>query len=120
MDLKPDFLGKVSIKITMENGEIRMHVKTEDAAVKGLFSDQSASLQSALKEKGIVISSVDVTYQDPLSAGREAFGQQTGGYSQRREGYAGRGNDRYSGGELYDATTPATELRGGSQVEYLA
>ena len=120
VDLKPDFLGKVSIKITMENGEIRMHVKTEDAAAKGLFSDQSASLQSALKEKGIVISTVDVSYQDPLSAGREAFGQQTGGNGQRREGQVGRGSERYSGGELYDATAPAAELLGGSSVEYLA
>ena len=120
MDLKPDFLGKVSIKITMENGEIRMHVKTEDAAAKGLFSDQSAPLQSALKEKGIVISTVDVSYQDPLSAGHEAFGQQTGGNSQRREGQVGRGGERYSGSDLYDTTTPAAELLGGSQVEYLA
>ena len=121
LDLKPDFLGKVSIKITMENGEIRMHVKTEDAAAKGLFSDQSASLQSALKEKGIVISNVDVSYQDPLSAGREAFGQQTGGGNgQRREGHVGRGSERYSGSEFFDATSAAAELLGGSQVEYLA
>ncbi len=120
VELKPEFLGKVSIKLTMENGEVRMHVHTEDAAVKGLFSDHSGSLQNALKEKGIVISTVDVSYQDPMAAGREAFGQQAGGNGQRREGQIGWSADRYSGSELFDTTVPVSELLGGSSVEYLA
>ncbi len=120
VELKPDFLGKVSIKLTMENGEVRMHVQTEDAAVKGLFSDHSGSLQSALKEKGIVISTVDVSYQDPMAAGREAFGQQSGGNGQRREGHMGWSADRYSGSELFESTAPVSEMLGGSSVEYLA
>lgn len=120
VELKPDFLGKVSIKLTMQDGEIRMHVRTDDMAVKGMFSDQTSSLASALKEKGITISTVDVSYQDPMAAGREAFSQSGGGNSQKREGQIGWTADRYGGSELFDTTTPTAELLGGSSVEYLA
>lgn len=119
VDLKPDFLGKVSIKLTMENGEVRMHVKTHDAAVKGLFSDQSGPLQSALKERGIIITTVDVSYQEAMTTGHEAFGQQAGGNGQRKEGQIGWSTERYSG-DLFDAAAPVAELLGGSSVEYLA
>lgn len=120
VDLKPDFLGKVSIKLTMEGGEIRMHVRTDDPTVKGMFSDQTSSLQNALKEKGIVISNVDVSYQEPMTAGREPFGQSSGGGGQNREGQTGWSSDRYSGGDVFETITPVSELRVGSSVEYLA
>jgi flagellar hook-length control protein FliK len=120
VDLKPDFLGKVSIRLTMQDGEIRMHVKTDDPAVKGMFSDQTNSLTTALKEKGIVISTVDVSYQDPTATGRDTFGQPGGGGGQRREGQPGWTQDRYAGGDVFDAAAPAAELRSGSSVEYLA
>ncbi len=120
VDLKPDFLGKVSIKLTMEGGEIRMHVRTDDLTVKGMFSDQTSSLQNALKEKGIVLSNVDVSYQEPMAAGRESFGQSSNGGGQKREGQAGWSSDRYSGGDVFETITPISELRVGSSVEYLA
>jgi len=120
VELKPDFLGKVSIKLTMQDGEIRMRVQTDDLMVKGMFSDQTSSLTNALKEKGIVISTVDVSYQDPMAAGREAFSQSGGGNGQKREGHVNWSADRYSGSDLFDTITPTTELLGGSSVEYLA
>jgi flagellar hook-length control protein FliK len=120
VDLKPDFLGKVSIRLTMQDGEIRMHVRAEDPAVRGMFSDQTNALVSAMKEKGIVLSGVDVSPQDPMTAGREAFAQSgNGGGSQRREGQNGWITDRY-GGEAFETLTPVSELLGGSSVEYLA
>ena len=74
VELKPDFLGKVSIKLTMEDGNIRMQIRTDDASVRGMLSDQTSSLQSALREKGITLASVDVTYesQASLSGDRQA------------------------------------------------
>jgi flagellar hook-length control protein FliK len=72
VELKPDFLGKVSIRLTMEDGSIRMQIKTDDASVRGMLSDQSSSLQNALKEKGIMLESVDVTYENQASLDGEA------------------------------------------------
>ena len=123
VDLKPDFLGKVSIRLTMQDGEVRMHVRTDDPAVKGMFSDQASALTSALKEKGIALSSVDVSYQDPTAAGREAFAQAGNSDGQRREGQTGWTADRYAGSDvsdMFETLTPVSELLGGSSVEYLA
>jgi flagellar hook-length control protein FliK len=120
VELKPDFLGKVSIRLTMQDGEIRVHVRTDDPAVKGMFSDQTNSLTAALKEKGIALSAVDVSYQDPMATGREAFAQSGNGGGQKREGQAGWTADRYNGGEMFETLVPVSELLGGSSVEYLA
>ena len=119
VELKPDFLGKVSIRLTLENGGIRMQVKTDDASVKGLFSEQAGSLQSALKEKGIVLSNVDVSYQESMLPGRDASGQ-SAGFGQRKDRQDGWSGERHPGGDLYDAITQTSELLGGSLVEYLA
>jgi flagellar hook-length control protein FliK len=123
VDLKPDFLGKVSIRLTMQDGEVRMHVRADDPTVRGMFSDQASALTSALKEKGIAISMVDVSYQDPTAAGREASAQTGNSGGQRREGQAGWTADRYAGsdiGDMFETLTPVSELLGGSSVEYLA
>lgn len=123
VELKPDFLGKVNIKLTMENGEVRMHVRAEDAVAKGLFADQASTLQHALKEKGIIVSTVDVTTyrQDAATTGRESQGQHAGGGNgQRNNGQTARSTERYSGGDRFDLTAPTSEMLGGSSVEYLA
>ena len=120
VELKPEFLGKVSIRLTMQDGEIRMQIRAEDPAVRGMFSDQANALVSAMKEKGIVLSGVDISQQDPMTAGREAFTQSgNGGGSQRRENQIGWITDRY-GSETFETLTPVSELLGGSSVEYLA
>jgi len=90
VNLKPDFLGKVRIKLTMENGSIRMLIKTDDQSVRGMLSDQTTALQSALKEKGVLLSNVDVTYesQTPTDAGGRSSGQNGGSGRQTAGGSA--------------------------------
>ena len=120
VELKPEFLGKVSIRLTMQDGEIRMQIRAEDPAVRGMFSDQANELVSAMKEKGIVLSGVDITQQNPMTAGREAFAQSgNGGGSHKRESQISWITDRY-GSEAFETLTPVPELLGGSSVEYLA
>ena len=119
VELKPDFLGRVSIRLTLEDGEIRMQIKTDDPGVKGLFADQAGSLQNALKEKGIALSNIDITYQESMLPGREAFGQSADG-GQRNDGQTGWSTERHPGGDLYDSVAQTSELLGGSTVEYLA
>lgn len=116
VELKPDFLGKVSIKLTMEDGTIRMHVKTDDMFVKGMLTDQASLLQNELKEKGITLSSFDVTYENQasLSGEKQPFEQNDGG---RRQGvyYAQAETARYE-----PAAEPYSFYIGNSSVEFLA
>ena len=60
IQLKPEYLGKLNIKLLMENGVLRVNIKTQDASVKGLISDQLQVFQSAMQEKGITVSNIDV------------------------------------------------------------
>ena len=120
VELKPDFMGKVSIKVTMEGDSIRMQIKTDDMSVKGMLTDQTTSLQNALKDKGITLTSVDVSYDNQASLSGE----------QQQPYERGDGGGRQS--SVYYATQsepagyePAAETYGGyyvgnSSVEFLA
>lgn len=115
--LKPEFLGEVNIKLTMEDGVIRMQIKTDDMSVRGMLSDQAASLQNALKEKGVTLSSVDVTYesQASLDGGKQPFEQNDG---QRRQGGMYYAHAESAGYE--PAAEPYSYYVGNSSVEFLA
>ena len=115
--LKPEFLGKVNIKLTMEDGVIRMQIKTDDMSVRGMLTDQASSLQNALKEKGITLTSVDVTYesQASLDGGKQPFEQNDG---QRRQGGMYYAHAEPTGYE--PASDPYSYFVGNSSVEFLA
>lgn len=80
IQLKPEFLGKVNIKLTMESGSIKVQIKTNDSAVKGLVSENLVSLQNMLEDKGVNVSNIDVYYESQTFAGndQQAFNQNTG------------------------------------------
>ncbi len=116
VELKPDFLGKVSIKLTMEGGNIRMQIKAEDASVRGMLSDQTSSLTDALKEKGITLTSINVTQEgqaSSLGGNRQPYEQ--GGSRQNAAYYAQTGT-----AVLESAAEPYSCFIGNSSVEFLA
>lgn len=120
VELKPDFMGKVSIKVTMEGDSIRMQIKTDDMVVKGMLTDQTTSLVSALKDKGITLTNVDVSYdnQASLSGQQQPF--------ERGDGGSGRQSGLYYATQAETGSfEPAAESYGGyyvgnSSVEFLA
>ncbi len=118
VELKPDFLGKVSIKLTMEDGNIRMQIKTDDMSVRSMLSDQTSALQSALKEKGVELTSVDIAYQSQTSfdgGGGRPFEEQNGNAWQSSPYYA------QADAAATDAVTESYSYYvGNSSVEYLA
>lgn len=121
VELKPDFLGKVNIKLSMENGEIRMQIKTDDANVKSLFADQAASMQSALKDKGIAVTNIDVTYQSQMQTGSEqrSFSRQSGDRKPGSRLHVPL--DPLAGPGAFETMSALTGYAGdGSSVEYLA
>ena len=116
VELKPDFLGKVRIKLTMEDGSIRMQIKTDDMSVKGMLSDQVSSLKSELNEKGITLTNVDIMYENQASSGgsRETY-EQNGG---SRQGSMFQAQPEAGG---YEPTEePYSYYIGNSSVEFLA
>ena len=117
VELKPDFLGKVSIKLTMQDGAIRMQIKAEDMSVRSMLADQTAALQSALKDKGVTLTSVDVTYhsQASLDSGGQPFEQHNSGGRQHGSYYAQAETSAFEA-----ATETYSYYVGNSSVEFLA
>ncbi len=118
VELKPDFLGKVSIKLTMEDGNIRMQIKTDDMSVRSMLSDQTSALQSALKEKGVELTSVDIAYQSQTSfdgGGGRPFEEQNGNAWQSSPYYA-----QADAAATAAVTESYSYYVGNSSVEYLA
>ena len=121
VELKPDFLGRVNIKLTMEDGKMKMQIKTEDMAVKGLFTDQIPALHNALRDKGIVMSNIDVVYEEPSFSGSEQRqpNQQNSPDTSRKA--PGGGFERLAGNAQYDAPAALQGLLfGNSTVEFRA
>lgn len=117
VELKPEFLGKVRIKLTMERGSIHMLIHAEDPAVRQMLSDHSPDLVGALKDKGIALTGMDVSYESPA-----AFD----GQSQQPSG--GKGNGRQGGMRALAQTETRAEqswdafslYAGNSTVEFFA
>jgi hypothetical protein len=93
--LKPEFLGKLSIKLVMEGESIKAHIKAADQYVKGLISEQLPELSQALKEKGVNMTNIEVTYESPMWSSTD---QQFHGHSQNMAG-SEKGMGSYAAGE---------------------
>ncbi|MDD5018488.1 MAG: flagellar hook-length control protein FliK [Eubacteriales bacterium] len=121
MELKPDFLGKVNIRLTMEDGNLKMRIRTEDMAVKELFSNEIPALQTMLKEKGFTVSDINVAYESQAFSNNEAF-EQNGDSGTGKQSYPNElSYDQTAESVLYDAVMDLPGLYAGtSSVEYLA
>ncbi len=51
--LKPDFLGKVVIKLTLEEGSLVARISASNAGVQEAFQAQAPSLTTALQQQGV-------------------------------------------------------------------
>ena len=62
IQLKPEFLGKVAIQLTLGDAGLEIKIKANDAGVKGLIADQLTQLTSSLNDKGVKVTNVDVVF----------------------------------------------------------
>lgn len=69
--LRPEFLGKLSIKLVMGEDGIKAQLKTQSEAVKAVMGEQIAALHETLKEKGIPVSQIEVAYEAPAFNGQQ-------------------------------------------------
>ena len=82
VQLRPEFLGKVSIRLTLEKSGLKVHIKAGDDSVKAMLADQASPLQSLLKEKGVAVTGIEVTSDEsaPASYDGQAYRRNESGY----------------------------------------
>ncbi len=86
IELKPDFLGKVSIRLSLDENGVQARIRADDPTVKSMINGQINQLIEALNDKGVRINTVDVVY-----TGAESMLQNPGeGGGARRDGAAAR------------------------------
>lgn len=103
--LMPEHLGDVLVKITMEKGNLSAKVITENAQVKELIDQNLDQLRINLGEKGINVSSLEVSVdQNPHAFGRnETYSQ----YKARLKTFRNTGVRVEGVGVAYQETSPA-------------
>jgi flagellar hook-length control protein FliK len=59
LQLKPDFLGKVILKVSSENGNTVARIITESTFAKDLLNSGFSELKEALREQGVIIEELE-------------------------------------------------------------
>jgi flagellar hook-length control protein FliK len=61
LNLKPDFLGQIHMRIVTENQQVTLKISTEFAAVKEIIENNIHQLKADLQNHGLEINSLDVS-----------------------------------------------------------
>lgn len=69
IDLKPDFLGKMTIRVVMRNGNVIAQIKTANNELSKQISEQLPMLKESMQEKGMNIHDVEVSCESMLGSG---------------------------------------------------
>ncbi len=62
IQLKPEFLGKVSIQLSVGDQGLQVKILTEDSGIKNLIGAQINQLAETLADRGVKVSDIDVVY----------------------------------------------------------
>ncbi|MCG8402500.1 MAG: flagellar hook-length control protein FliK, partial [Firmicutes bacterium] len=82
IDLKPDHLGRLSLKVVTEHGMVAAKIVAENQQVKQVLESNMQLLKDSLEKQGMVIQGFSVSVRDDSSKslfGRDAWGQQRKG-----------------------------------------
>jgi|GEM_PF-2796110 len=122
IQLKPEYLGKLSIRLMMENGALRVNIKTADATVRGMISDQLPTLQSAMQDKGIEVSNVDVYFDNQtLTQDQRQMNEQHNNQGKHNRWQSENISDVSGVSAAYDAVFGLTDIQNDmGSVVYLA
>lgn len=121
VSLKPEHLGKLSIKLIMDSDGLRAQIKAADSSVSGLIRSELNTLSDSLKDKGIPVTQIDVSYDTAafLTDARQGnSGQYPGSSSKNRRTYTLNGTEPY--GALPALTDSQQLLIQGSSIEFQA
>lgn len=124
IQLKPDFLGKVSIQLSLTDAGLDIKIKADDPNVKNLIAGQIAQLSETLSDKGVNVTDIDVIYNDMTentynnpSGSSDGGGQADTPHTSRK---AAEVNLGFGLGFTEEADTVSVLDTGISSVEYRA
>lgn len=60
MRLDPPEMGKLTLSLTVANGEVKALIRTDKEATTGIIQEQLTQLKASLEEQGLKVSSLDV------------------------------------------------------------
>ena len=88
MHLKPDSLGKLSLKIIHERGEILAKITAENEQVKGILESNMQMLKDALEKNGLTVQSLSVSVGNGNENGQNK--ENSGGKTRTQSASLGR------------------------------
>ncbi len=120
--LKPDHLGKLSIKLIMDNDGIQAQIKAANASTRGLIQNELPALAEMLRDKGINVRQIEVSYEAPAFSFDTRQGPSQGQYSdspgKSQYSYAADRPEPY--GSIAESGGMQEILLQGSSVEFQA
>ncbi len=69
IDLKPDILGRVHLKISQEAGKVVAEIRAESASTKALIESGLSDLKTALSEKGFSFDALTISWSSSRGSG---------------------------------------------------
>lgn len=118
VELKPESLGKLSVKLVLDGDGMKAYIKTDNSSTKSLLQNEVAVLEQMLKDKGIDVSQISVTHEAVslgFTAQQQGKSQYEGAHSNKRTVLEGL--------ESYDSVMGASALEllpSNSSVEFMA
>ena len=91
MNLKPDHLGKLTLKVVTENGMVTAQMIAENQQVKQIIESNFNVLRDSLEKQGIVVQ------QFSVSVGQDSWNKGFNQDSQRNSSKNSKGNQNISG-----------------------
>lgn len=109
LQLYPEHLGKMEIKVVSHQGVISAQLTADSHAVKGMLESQVAQLQRTFAEMGLKVDKVEVTiassqmnFDAQDQATQQGDAQQFGRQSQNQGAFQGSGYQQWLGDEPID------------------
>ncbi len=117
--LRPESLGKVSIKLVMDDTGIKAQIKAESAAAKEALGEQINTLAESLKEKGIQVNHLEVTYEAPAFNTQQQYEGRNRGQSSHRNLRAYAAQNTQAVDSVYAGQESDLAIKNGS-IEFQA
>jgi flagellar hook-length control protein FliK len=119
LNLKPDFLGQVRMRIITENNQVTLKILTEYVAVKDIIETNIHQLKADLQSQGLEINSLDVSVTKDSQ--QQGSGNHTTDLSKtEKETGAKSQRDSREQTELHQSTASGQEEISKNAIDYFA
>ncbi|MGW9528248.1 flagellar hook-length control protein FliK [Paenibacillus terrae] len=109
--LRPDHLGQLEVKLTMQNGHLVAQFMTEHSGAKDLLEQQMSQLRASLQSQGIQVDKVEVTQNESLSSHMYQDGRGSSANQQQQSEQRSKSRSREEAEDALKVAEMAEELR---------